>query len=78
MRRSPHLSSMRNTSPKLDPHQWAQLYDAYTMCAEVDAGASDRAGTHFELMALLQNFGHPVRTWQEAEQTAEELLDRDQ
>lgn len=63
---------------RLDPHEWAQLYDAYTQCAEVDQGASDRAGTHFELMALLQSLGHPVRTWQEAERTAERLLDRDQ
>ena len=75
----PHiLLTMRNDTPRLDPHQWAQLYDAYTLCAEVDQGDSDRAGTHFELMALLQNFGHRVRTIAEAQHLAERLLDRDQ
>lgn len=76
MRPCPISQNMR--TEKLNAHEWAQLYDAYTMCAEVDAGDSDRAGTHFELMALLQRLGYPVRTWQEAESLTERLLDRDQ
>lgn len=59
---------------RLSPDEYDELYNALSDALEADAGQTARCGNHFVLIAVLNRLGFSANGSQQAENTAQRIL----